>query len=198
MFNSFLAGSLSVIDILLPIGLILIISKLLGIGAKKIGLPQVAAMLLTGILLGLFYQFIPWVHDNVITDTGIEGIRFIAEIGVILIMFSAGLGTDVKQIRATGISALVITGLDVILAIGLGFLASGLVQGFEGTVSFTNTAGVEAVKDYDKKLVIENNEDAIFESLKKVILGEYKFLEKKSQDYNYNNKYLLEQIKGIM
>ena len=89
MFNSFLAGSLYVIDILLPIGLILIISKLLGIGAKKIGLPQVAAMLLTGILLGLFYQFIPWIHDNVITDTGIEGIRFIAEIGVILIMFSA-------------------------------------------------------------------------------------------------------------
>ena len=33
MFNSFLAGSLSVIDILLPIGLILIISKLLGIDA---------------------------------------------------------------------------------------------------------------------------------------------------------------------
>jgi len=62
----------------------------------------------------------------------------------------------------------------------------------------TNTAGVEAVKDYDKKLVIENNEDAIFESLKKVILGEYKFLEKKSQDYNYDNNYLLEQIKGIL
>ena len=141
MFNIFMAGSLSVIDILLPIGLILIISKVFGIGAKKIGLPQVAAMLLTGIILGLLYQFIPWINQNVITDTGIEGIRFIAEIGVILIMFSAGLGTDVKQIRATGISALVITVLDVVLAIGLGFLVSGLVQGFTGTVEFTNAAG---------------------------------------------------------
>ena len=143
MFNIFLAGSLSVIDILLPIGLILLFSKLLGIGAKKIGLPQVAAMLLTGIILGLMYQFIPWINQNVITDTGIEGIRFIAEIGVILIMFSAGLGTDVKQIKATGISALVITVLDVILAIGLGYLVSGLVQGFNGTVTFKNAAGTD-------------------------------------------------------
>ena len=62
----------------------------------------------------------------------------------------------------------------------------------------TNTAAAEAVKDYDKKLVIENNEEAIFESLKKVILGECKFLEEKLLDYNYDNKYLLEQIKGIL
>ena len=62
----------------------------------------------------------------------------------------------------------------------------------------TNTAATEAVKDYDKKLVIENNEEAIFESLKKVMLGECKFLEEKSQDYNYENKYLLEQIKQIL
>ena len=145
MFNTFMAGSLSVIDILLPIGLILLFSKLLGIGAKKIGLPQVAAMLLTGILLGLLYQFIPWINQNVITDTGIEGIRFIAEIGVILIMFSAGLGTNVKQIKATGISALVITVLDVILAIGLGFLVSGLVQGFTGTTTFKVASDGEAI-----------------------------------------------------
>ena len=145
MFNMFMAGSLSVIDILLPIGLILLFSKLLGIGAKKIGLPQVAAMLLTGILLGLLYQFIPWINQNVITDTGIEGIRFIAEIGVILIMFSAGLGTNVKQIKATGISALAITVLDVILAIGLGFLVSGLVQGFTGTTSFKIGADGEEI-----------------------------------------------------
>lgn len=145
MFNMFMAGSLSVIDILLPIGLILLFSKLLGIGAKKIGLPQVAAMLLTGILLGLLYQFIPWINQNVITDTGIEGIRFIAEIGVILIMFSAGLGTNVKQIKATGISALVITVLDVILAIGLGFLVSSLVQGFTGTTTFKVGSNGEAI-----------------------------------------------------
>ena len=66
------------------------------------------------------------------------------------------------------------------------------------TILVTNTAAVEAVKDYDKKIIIENNEQAIFESIKKVILDEWKFLEEKSRDYNYNNRYLLEQIKGIM
>ncbi|MBR0427515.1 MAG: glycosyltransferase [Clostridia bacterium] len=62
----------------------------------------------------------------------------------------------------------------------------------------TNTAAAEAVKNYDRKLVIENNEEAIFESLKKIILGECKFLEEETQDYNYDNKYLLEKIKGIL
>ena len=62
----------------------------------------------------------------------------------------------------------------------------------------TETAGVEAVKNYDKKLIIENNEYAIYESLKKVIVGEYKFLKEKFQKYNYDNKYLLDQIKGIL
>ena len=66
------------------------------------------------------------------------------------------------------------------------------------TILVTNTAAVEAVKNYDKKIIIENNEQAIFESIKKVILDEWKFLEEKSRDYNYNNRYLLEQIKGIM
>ncbi len=134
----FLANNLSVIDILLPIGLILLISKMLGVFAKKVGLPQVAAMLLTGLILGLFYQFVPGIKEYIITDNGIDGIKFIAEIGVILILFSAGVSTDVKQIKATGISALVITFLDVVLSIGLGFLVAGLVQGFEGEVSFMN------------------------------------------------------------
>ena len=134
----FLANNLSVIDILLPIGLILLISKMLGVFAKKVGLPQVAAMLLTGLILGLFYQFVPGIKEYIITDNGIDGIKFIAEIGVILILFSAGVSTDVKQIKATGISALVITVLDVVLSIGLGFLVAGLVQGFEGEVSFMN------------------------------------------------------------
>ncbi len=66
------------------------------------------------------------------------------------------------------------------------------------SILVTNTAALEAVKDYDKKLVIENNEDSIFESMKKVILGEFKFLEKKSNNNNYNNYYLLEQIKQIL
>ena len=40
----------SVFQILLPIAAIIFLSKLLSIGARKIGLPQVIGMLLTGVL----------------------------------------------------------------------------------------------------------------------------------------------------
>ena len=62
----------------------------------------------------------------------------------------------------------------------------------------TNTAAIEAVKDYDRKLVIQNDEEAIFEELKKVLIGEYDFLWQKEQDFKYDNGYLIEQIKEIL
>lgn len=65
-------------------------------------------------------------------------------------------------------------------------------------ILITNTASVEATNNYDKKLVIDNNEEAIFEALKKILLGEIKFLEPEYSNYNYDNKYLIEQIKGLL
>ena len=62
----------------------------------------------------------------------------------------------------------------------------------------TNTAAKEAVMNYDKKIVIENNEDAIFDEMKNVLQGKYSFLDKENANYNYDNKYLLEQIKNIL
>lgn len=113
--------------ILLPLALILILSKLLSIGCKKIGFPQVVGMLFAGILIGLI-KFIP--NQTLLTEQAIDGIKFIAEIGVILIMFSAGLETDVKQIKQTGVSAIVITLLGVIVPMMLGFLVAGMFFGF--------------------------------------------------------------------
>ena len=114
-------------QVLLPLALILVISKLLSIGCRKIGLPQVIGLLFTGVILGLV-SLIPLpesIQDYAIFNpTALDGVAFIAEIGVILIMFSAGLETDIKQIKATGLSAIVITILGVIVPMGFGFLAS--------------------------------------------------------------------------
>ena len=44
--------------VLLPLAMILFLSKLFSIGCKKIGLPQVVGMLLVGILLGCI-KYIP-------------------------------------------------------------------------------------------------------------------------------------------
>ncbi len=124
----FLANSESIeaFQVLLPLALILVISKLLSIGCRKIGLPQVVGMLLTGILLGLI-TLIP--NEPIFNNDAMAGINFIAEIGVILIMFSAGLETDLKQIKETGFAATVITLLGVIVPMLLGFLVAGILPG---------------------------------------------------------------------
>lgn len=123
----FLAGqAIEAFEVLLPLALILCLSKFLSIESRHFGLPQVLGMLLTGVLLGLI-TFIP--NQNIFNETSMAGIAFIAEIGVILIMFSAGLETNLKQIKETGFAASIITVLGVLVPMGLGFLVSGVLPG---------------------------------------------------------------------
>lgn len=117
---------MEIYQILFPLALILVLSKLLSIGCRKIGLPQVIGLLATGILLGLI-TLIP--NQPLITDSSKEGIAFLAEIGVVLIMFSAGLETDIKQVKETGVASLIITTLGVVFPMGLGFLVSLVLPG---------------------------------------------------------------------
>lgn len=105
-------------EVLLPMAMILFLSKTLSLGCKKIGLPQVVGMILTGILIGLI-KYIP--NQFVLTPVALEGLGFIAKIGVILIMCSAGLETDLKVLKQTGAKAVAITTLGVIVPMGLGF-----------------------------------------------------------------------------
>ena len=67
------------------------------------------------------------------------------------------------------------------------------------SILVTDTAAKEAVINYDKKIVIENNEDAIFDEMRNVLQEKYSFLDEENENYDYDNKYLLEQImKGIL
>lgn len=113
-------------EILLPLALLLLLSKVLGILCRKIGMPQVVGMLLAGILVGLI-KCIP--NQTVLTAFTNEGFGFLAKIGVILIMFSAGLETDIKLIKKTGVASIVITTFGVVVPMALGFLVA---CGFNG------------------------------------------------------------------
>ncbi len=130
-----LAQTLSIMDtveyfeILLPLALILVCTKLFSLLGKKIGLPQVVGMLVAGILLGLI-KLIP--DQTVFTQDTLRGLSFLAKIGVVLIMFSAGIETDLKQFKSCGAASVVITVLGVIAPMGLGFLvATAFNGGFE-------------------------------------------------------------------
>ncbi|MGM9971770.1 MAG: cation:proton antiporter [Anaeroplasmataceae bacterium] len=125
------------LDLLLPLALILLLSKLLQMACKKVKLPQVVGMLLAGVIIG-FLNYLP--EDNIVRESflnqdALAGIKFLAKIGVVLIMFSAGLDTNIKSIKSSGLSSIIVTLMGVIVPMGLGFLVSGLFNGFTGTVT---------------------------------------------------------------
>ncbi len=124
-------------EILLPLALILLLSKLMGLGAHKIGMPAVIGMLVAGVLIGLL-NYIPWqpLKDAFFGEEVKKGIDIIGKIGVVLIMFSTGLGTDLKKLKQTGGAAVVITLFGVIVPMGLGTLVSFLFMPHGGLLSW--------------------------------------------------------------
>lgn len=138
----FLNFEIDTISLLLPLALILLLSKLLQMGCKKIKMPQVVGMLLAGIIIA-FVDKIPGL--NLLDDSARAGIKFLAEIGVVLIMFSAGLGTNLNSIKSSGVSAIVVTSLGVIVPMGLGFLVAGLFNGFGGTITLEDGLTVSKI-----------------------------------------------------
>lgn len=108
---------------LLDLGLILLSTKLLSLLTKKFQLPQVVGALLAGLLLG------PAIL-NVIQETTF--IKETAEVGVIVLMFCAGMETDVQEMKKCGKAAFVIALIGVIVP---------LLGGF-GVAYFFNRPGV--------------------------------------------------------
>ena len=78
---------------LLDLALILLSTKLFGIITKKMKLPQVVGALVAGVVLGPTVLGI--VHET-------EFIEQLSALGVIILMFAAGLETDVAELKKTG------------------------------------------------------------------------------------------------
>ena len=108
-------------QVLMPAALVLLVSKLLMKVCEKINLPSVVGLLVAGLLVGLI-NYIP--GQDILTPTSLEGIGFFAQVGVILIMFSVGLETNVQQIKEIGGPAVIITLAGVIVPMVLAFLVS--------------------------------------------------------------------------
>lgn len=109
--------------LLLPLALILIVAKVLAIFSAKFKLPQVVGFLIAGLLLGAI-KLIP--NQYIFTPYTEGSINALAKIGVVLILFNAGLETDLKQIKAVGGPAILITSLGVIFPLALGGLLAYL------------------------------------------------------------------------
>lgn len=107
-------------DYLLLLALIMISTKICGLLTEKVSLPQVLGSLLAGIILGPSFLGILYETDF-ISKT--------AEIGVILLMFIAGLDTDMEELKKTGLASFIIALLGVIVPL---FVCTALHYGFYG------------------------------------------------------------------
>ena len=138
---------------LLDLALILLSTKLLGMLTKRIQMPQVVGSLLAGLILG------PAVL-NILTET--EFLTQLSELGVIVLMFSAGMGTDLQELKHSGKAGLLVALLGVLvpLAMGTGLAwaagQAGLIETsgfledvFIGTVLTATSVGitVETLKE---------------------------------------------------
>lgn len=89
---------------LLLLAIILLFTKLFGLATEKIHMPQVVGALLAGIILGPSGFGVLESSDFLVKT---------AEIGVILIMFLAGIDTDLEEMKHTGLQACVIAVMGV-------------------------------------------------------------------------------------
>lgn len=97
---------------LLDIALILLGTKAFGLFTRKLRMPAVVGALLAGIILGP--AVLNWVQPSNLISS-------LSEIGVIVLMFGAGLETSITDLKKAGLKALVIAVLGVLVPLGLGY-----------------------------------------------------------------------------
>ena len=111
--------------IFFEIAIVLLTTKFFGIILKKLGLPQVLGALLAGVLIGLVNLLLSKINSELfLVDSQSIVISTLATIGVNLIMFSAGMETNLKEIKKNGIASVIITSLGVLVPFIVGFLVS--------------------------------------------------------------------------
>ncbi len=138
----------SAIGFVAVLAIILFSTKLLGLVFRKMGLPQVLGYIIAGIIIGpaIFgdlcgytligfegakeagtYQALFTLPESDLlagfNDT-VNGLDVFSKIGVLLLMFSTGLETDIKRLKSVGLSAFLIALAGVGLPLLLGFLIS--------------------------------------------------------------------------
>ncbi len=122
------------------LAIILFATKFFGILFRRIGLPQVLGYIIAGILVGpsifgeLFYKwfgggfcFIGFEDGGYISLLSLpkeNALEIFAKIGVLLLMFSTGLETNLKELKSTGLAAVLMATSGVAVPLLLGFLIS--------------------------------------------------------------------------
>ena len=113
---------------LLVLAAILLTTKLLGLFSRWVRLPQVLGALVAGVLLGpVVNAIVGWsTGDGFFSQAAGSDQLFgmLSELGVIVLMFGAGLETDVQEMKKCGKASLIIAVIGVITPLIFGAFAS--------------------------------------------------------------------------
>ena len=102
---------------LLDLAIILLCTKALGLLTRRVQMPQVVGALLAGLLLGP-------AGVGILTETSL--LQSVAEIGVVVLMFCAGMETDIKELKACGKASFIIALCGVLVPLAGGFATAYL------------------------------------------------------------------------
>lgn len=109
------------ITILLELAILIFACKAFALLARRVGAPQVVGEIVAGLIVG------PAILGIVKPDDTIE---IFAELGVIMLMFAAGLGTDIKQLKSSGFKSFLVALIGVLVPLAGGFALYGAFYGF--------------------------------------------------------------------
>lgn len=103
-------------EIFILVPLVLIVTFLMGFLSRRIGLPTVVGQILAGIILG-----IPFLKDILFdTESSLVILDFLAYLGIIFLLFLAGLEIDIEKIRETSRESMLISLSSALLPFSLG------------------------------------------------------------------------------
>ena len=110
-------------SILKELAIIIVCAKFFGLVAKKIKAPMVVGEIIAGLIIGPC--LLKWIEQT-------SFLSYMAEICVILIMLSAGLETNLKELKKSGLNALLIACMGVLIPLIGGVLLYICFNGFDG------------------------------------------------------------------
>ena len=136
------------LDFVIVLAVILLFTKVLGLLFRRIGLPQVLGFIIAGIVVGpaifgelcgfsligldkgneaeytALFLLNGFNEEGEAFSMGTDGLAIFSKIGVLLLMFSTGLETNLKELKNTGLAAILIACAGVVVPLVLGFVIS--------------------------------------------------------------------------